>query len=101
MAALGRQGVSLCPPRRQALGRGRHRTLGLEVVNDFAKKIGIAQLAPHDLRRTCAKLCHAAGGELEQIQFLVGHVSVQTTERYLRCKQRISRAVNDRIGIEP
>ena len=25
---------------------------------------------------------HASGGELEQIQFLLGHVSVQTTERY-------------------
>jgi hypothetical protein len=24
-------------------------------------------LALHDLRRTCAKLCRAAGGELEQI----------------------------------
>jgi hypothetical protein len=31
----------------------------------------------------------------------VGHVSVQTTERYLGCKQRIRSAVNDRIGIEP
>ena len=40
-------------------------------------------------------------GELEQIQFLLGHVSVQTTERYLGCKQRIRSAVNDRIGIEP
>ena len=36
----------------------------------------------------------------EQIQFLLGHVSVQTTERYLGCKQRIQSAVNDRIGIE-
>ena len=45
--------------------------------------------------------CHAAGGELEQIQFLLGHVSIQTTERYLGCKQRIRSAVNDRIGIEP
>jgi hypothetical protein len=44
-------------------------------------------------------LCHSAGGELEQIQFLLGHVSVQTTERYLRCKQRIRGAVNDRIGV--
>ena len=50
---------------------------------------------------TCARLCHASGGELEQIQFLLGHVSVQTTERYLGCKQRIRSAVNDRIGIEP
>jgi integrase len=50
--------------------------------------------------RTCARLCHASGGELEQIQFLLGHVSVQTTERYLGCKQRIQSAVNDRIGIE-
>jgi integrase len=52
-------------------------------------------------RRTCAKLCHDRGGELEQIQFLLGHASVQTTERYLGCKQRIHGAVNDKIGIEP
>jgi hypothetical protein len=38
---------------------------------------------------------------LEQIQFLLGHVSVQTTERYLGCKQRFHNAVNDRIGLEP
>src|ERR1035441_4989478 len=32
-------------------------------------------------RRSCAKMCRAAGGELEQIQLLLGHASVQTTER--------------------
>jgi len=71
------------------------------VVKDYAAKLPLHQLAPHDLRRSCARLCHVAGGELEQIQFLLGHVSVQTTERYLGCKQRIRNAVNDRIGIEP
>jgi site-specific recombinase XerD len=71
------------------------------VVKGYAKSIDVASLAPHDVRRTCAKLCQASGGELEQIQFLLGHVSVQTTERYLGCKQRIRSAVNDRIGIEP
>ena len=71
------------------------------IVKESAKRIGVEKLAPHDLRRTCARLCHASGGELEQIQFLLGHVSVQTTERYLGCKQRIRSAVNDRIGIEP
>jgi len=71
------------------------------VVKQSAKAIGVENLAPHDLRRTCARLCHSAGGELEQIQFLLGHLSIQTTERYLGCKQRIRQAVNDRIGIEP
>ena len=71
------------------------------VVKEYAKKLGVSKLAPHDLRRSCARLCHDSGGELEQIQFLLGHVSVQTTEKYLGCKQRLREAVNDRIGIEP
>ena len=71
------------------------------VVKEKAKDCEIPALAPHDLRRTCARLGHQAGGELEQIQFLLGHVSVQTTERYLGCKQRFRNAVNDRIGLEP
>jgi len=71
------------------------------VVKQYAGQVGIVKLAPHDLRRSCARLCHSAGGELEQIQFLLGHASVQTTEKYLGCKQRLREAVNDRIGIEP
>jgi len=70
------------------------------VVKAAAKRADIKNLAPHDLRRTCARLCHLAGGELEQIQFLLGHASVQTTERYLGCKQRLSQAVNDQLGLE-
>ena len=72
-----------------------------EVVRQAAQRAGIEKLAPHDLRRTCARLCHLAGGELDQIQFLLGHVSVQTTERYLGCKQKLRSAVNDTLGIEP
>ena len=72
-----------------------------EVVREAATLAGIEKLAPHDLRRTCARLCHLAGGELEQIQFLLGHVSIQTTEHYLGCKQKFREAVNDRMGIEP
>ena len=82
-------------------GDGVTEKLAWHVVKEFATKTGVASLAPHDLRRTCARLCRAAGGELEQIQFLLGHVSVQTTERYLGCTQRIAAAVNDKIGIEP
>ena len=85
----------------RVLGEGMTEKAVWHIVKDSAKLIGLEKLAPHDLRRTCARLCHAAGGELEQIQFLLGHVSIQTTERYLGCKQRIRSAVNDRIGIEP
>ena len=72
-----------------------------QVVKAAALSAGIETLAPHDLRRTCARLCHVAGGELEQIQFLLGHVSVETTERYLGSKQKLRDAVNDRMGLEP
>jgi hypothetical protein len=82
-------------------GNGVTERVVRHVVKDCAKKAAIENLAPHDLRRTCARLCRDAGGELDQIQFLLGHVSVQTTERYLGCKQRIRGAVNDCIGIEP
>jgi integrase len=68
------------------------------VVKAAAKRVGINNLAPHDLRRTCARLCLLAGGELEQ--FLLGHASVETTERYLGCKQKPSDAVNDNLGLE-
>jgi integrase len=71
------------------------------VVRNAASSCGIGMIAPHDLRRTCARLCHQAGGELEQIQFLLDYVSIQTTERYLGCKQRLQNAVNDRLGLEP
>jgi integrase len=70
------------------------------VKANAASCCGLATIAPHDLRRTCARLCHQAGGELEQIQFPLGHVSVQTTERYLGCKQRFRDAVNDHIGLK-
>jgi integrase len=69
-------------------------------VLEYSKPLGFENLAPHDLRRTCAKLCRASGGDLEQIQLLLGHASIQTTERYLGTKQNLANAVNDHLGIE-
>jgi integrase len=68
------------------------------VVTESAKQIGIERFGAHDLRRTCAKLCRKAGGDLEQIKFLLGHSSIQTTERYLGSEQEIAVAVNDSLG---
>jgi len=47
----------------------------------------LGKLAPHDLRRTCAKLCRKSVGELEQIRLPLGHASIRTTERYLGAEQ--------------
>ena len=64
----------------------------------YGERLGL-RLRPHDLRRTCAKLCRAGGGELEQIQLLLGHASIQTTERYLGTRQNLAEAPNDRLGL--
>jgi integrase len=76
-------------------GEGISQNVVWYVVKSCCERAGLEHIAPHDLRRTCAKLCHTSGGELEQIQFLLGHASVQTTERYLGCKQNLGHPVND------
>jgi hypothetical protein len=70
-----------------------------EIVEDAAARAG-ERLASRDLRRY-ARLGHLAGGELDQIRFLLDPVSIQTTERYFGCKQRLRSAGNHRLGIEP
>jgi integrase len=70
----------------------------LTLVGMYGRTIGVKMQA-HDARRTCAKLCRAAGGDLEQIQLLLGHSSVQTTERYLGTRQDLVEAPNDRLGL--
>jgi integrase len=82
-------------------GTGMTAKVLWEIVKQAATAAKIPKLSPHDLRRTCARLCHLAGGELDQIQFLLGHASIQTTEHYLGCKQKLRCAVNDTMGIEP
>jgi hypothetical protein len=81
---------SPCPARK--LINSEHSKVSTPKTATLTSLIGKTDLCSRRL---------ASGGELEQIQFLLGHVSIQTTERYLGSKQRIRSAVNDRIGIEP
>ena len=93
---------SAVPARQQ---RRRHRRDRLTenavwwIVREYAGNLELGNLAPHDLRRTCARLCRASGGALEQIQLLLGHQSIQTTMNYLGIHQNLVEAVNDRLGI--
>jgi site-specific recombinase XerD len=71
-----------------------------QLIRPYAEVAGVTGIAPHDCRHTCAKLCQAAGGELEQIQMLLGYASVQTTERYLGTRQDLVHAPNDGIKLQ-
>jgi integrase len=70
-----------------------------EIVRKAAEKIGVKEFSPHDLRRTCARLCREAGGDIQQIKAMLGHSSIATTERYLGTVQNLRNAVNDNMGL--
>ena len=68
------------------------------LVRDYARQAGLA-VAPHDLRRTFAKLAHRGHSPIEQIQLSLGHGSILTTERYLGIRQNLTDAPCDHLGI--
>lgn len=70
-----------------------------KTVVTAAEAAGINHLGPHDLRRSSAKFCRKAGGDIEQIQSLLGHEDISTTVLYLGTNQEIRQAVNDRIAL--
>jgi integrase/recombinase XerD len=83
----------------QVQGEALSEKVVWQMLRPYATVAGVSGIAPRDCRRTAAKLCRAASGELEQIQMLLGHASVQTTERYLGTKQDLVHAPNDGIKL--
>lgn len=71
----------------------------LDVVRGYTVTLGYGNLAPHDLRRTFAKLARNGGAALDQIQASLGHASVETTQRYIGGNQLFSDAPTDHLGI--
>ena len=69
-----------------------------QIVLAYAARVGVT-MAPHDLRRTFAKLAHKGNAALEQIQLTLGHASIQTTERYLGVRQDLADAPCDHLSI--
>jgi site-specific recombinase XerD len=56
-------------------------------------------LAAHDLRRTAAALALQGGADLRQIQQMLGHASIMTTERYLEPMRSLQVTASDFIQI--
>src|SRR5690606_29164540 len=92
-------------PVLRAMRKGDHvqpRAMTAQAIRDvvaaYAAAVGVA-VAPHDLRRTFAKLAHKGGSPVDQIQLSLGHASMQTTERYLGVEQNLSTAPCDQLGL--
>jgi site-specific recombinase XerD len=79
-------------------GQGISAQAIYEIVEAYGNQLGVA-LAPHDVRRTFAKLAHKGRAPIEQIQISLGHASIQTTERYLGVEQDLTDAPCDHLGI--
>lgn len=72
----------------RAWGEGMTEKVVWHVVKAFAAKVGIANLAPHDLRRTCARLCHAAEANWNRFSFCWATFCFGADdEALLECKQ--------------
>jgi site-specific recombinase XerD len=69
------------------------------IVAEYADKLEHVGIAPHDLRRTFAKLAYKGGAALDQIQLSLGHESIQTTEDYLGVEQDLTDAPCDHLGL--
>jgi site-specific recombinase XerD len=90
-----------------AMDRGDHitdKTISpqtvLDIVRHYTEYAGLdVDLAPHDLRRTFAKLAYKGGARLDQISMSLGHESLETTQRYLGLEQDFQDAPADHLGL--
>jgi site-specific recombinase XerD len=69
------------------------------IIVRYAEELQKKGVAPHDLRRTFAKLAHKGGAAIDQIQISLGHESIQTTEEYLGVEQDLTDAPCDHLGL--
>jgi site-specific recombinase XerD len=81
------------------MGAGMTEQAIYNIVVSYAEKLKNQGIAPHDLRRTFAKLAHKGGSPIDQIQLSLGHDSIQTTEKYLGVEQDLTDAPCDHLGL--
>ena len=87
----------LCPVYTGDVVKDRHlnEQTVYDVVRSYGERLGLETLAPHDLRRTYAKLTRGEGADLDQIQKILGHDSISTTQVYIGDNQNLTRSPGD------
>ena len=80
------------------------KTSAQAVVNMFSnwyEDLGLIGCSSHSGRRTfitnAAKQISTVGGTLRDVQYLAGHSSLQTTERYIEYSEEAKKSIMDRI----
>jgi integrase/recombinase XerD len=84
------------------LFRGRvGAPMRLDAVNDLvaaaARRAGIAAVHPHQMRHAFASNVLDAGGALDEVQDLLGHVSISSTQVYVHPDPSRLRAAVDAV----
>lgn len=69
-----------------------------KIVQGYSERLGV-RFSPHDARRTAATLAYKGGARERSIQAMLGHSSVQTTEKYLAGLLVMEDPAGDRTGI--
>jgi integrase len=67
------------------------------LVLEYGDLAGLPGIAPHDLRRTCARNAYDNGATVYQVQTMLGHSSPETTIRYIGSLEDDTNTAVDRI----
>jgi integrase len=82
-------------------GRPRSETWVRNVIREVGRDAGLPGLHPHQLRHTYATRLLRQGADIRQIQVLLGHSNLQTTQVYLTVWPTNLRDVTDGLDYEP
>jgi integron integrase len=76
-------------------------TLG-KALRTAARKVGIhKRVTAHTLRHSFATSLLAAGNSITQVQELLGHTSVETTQIYLHCVPQFAESIRSPMDTDP
>lgn len=94
-------GNESCDPRTKAIRRHHihEQTLG-KALRTAARKAGLhKRVTAHTLRHSFATGLLTAGASITQVQELLGHTSVETTQVYLHCIPKFAQTITSPLDV--